>query len=1246
MLRSLLFLVLVCISGAAFAQTAGIVGTLTDEKGEPLVNAQVVALMGGQQKGGGLTDYDGKFDIKPLEPGIYDIKVSYLNIRQTLTNIRVLANTPSTVRERINTITESKEVVVRASRSSIPPLVDARNPNTNSITAERLEKMASTNLNDGVSLSSNAYQSKNGASVQLGGGRAANTQYVVDGMVISGGGNTNLILGSVDAITTYTSGTPAKYGDAAGGVVAITTKGITPKTRVGSRLEHSVDGYNTNLASVNLSGPLFKKTDSNGNKVPVLGYALNGEGRYSKDADPSFNKIYMLNDDKQRELEQRPLAIRQTTGGEAQSSYAADNIRLSDMQTVKARPNAVSYSGKASGKLIYSLNENINITAGGEFFTSRGNNYDQTGVIFNNTNNTVSNSTTGRGYIRFTQRFSNPTEDTSRKGGTISNAFYTVQANYQNTSGSTYDKNHKFNSFNYGYVGKFDQLYVERFNGGGYDPSTGAFGNQRAGYTPVGINFQRSDINPILANYTDEYYRLNTPANRISQITLNDISRGFLRNGDNPTTVYGIWENIGSGNRNWNKSNNQQIDFQVDASFDLKRKRTTHSIEFGLYYQQRNSRAYSLNAASLWEAMRLLENRVVDGSSVDLTTPTFIKNGVRYTAEQVRNGEFTPSPTDTILYERFANLANTTAFDQNLRKKLGVAPNAYVNIDGLDPSTFSLDMFAPDEMTIGGARVVDYYGYDHTGKRVNGQINFNDYFTQRDANGYLTRPIGAFRPNYIAGYLSDYIQTKDFLISLGVRVDRFDANTKVLNDPFSFLETVKAGTVPNRPSNIGSDYVVYVDGNTSKTPTVLGYRNGETWYDVTGTEVQDPTVLRTASNAANLQPQLVKLNDQIIELNNDSLFTADKSFSDYTPQVNVMPRINFSFQLNEGALFYAHYDVMVQRPTAGNLATGADYYYLYNNATSAIGNPDLKPEKTIDYEVGFRQKLTDNSAFTLTGFYKERRNQIQIRQYYQAYPSTYLTYGNRDFSTNKGFSLNYELRRISNSNVSANITYTLAFNEGTGSDPTSNSTLLSSLIQAGYPNQRNLFPLSYDSRHTINTQIDYRYTDKEGPTIAGKHVFENAGAQLTFRARSGEPYTRYAQPRPFVGGGSSLIAGTVNGSRLPWHAMFDLSVDKDFFFKFGKSSKDNMADIRRNGGLSFNVFCYVQNLLNTRDVLNVYGYTGRAGDDGYLTSAQGVNFTAQQVNQQSFTDLYNLRQQDINQLNNPRRIVLGVKINF
>ena len=40
-----------------------------------------------------------------------------------------------------------------------------------------------------------------------------------------------------------------------------------------------------------------------------------------------------------------------------------------------------------------------------------------------------------------------------------------------------------------------------------------------------------------------------------------------------------------------------------------------------------------------------------------------------------------------------------------------------MNVDALDPSQFSLDMFSADELLNNGDSYVSYYGYDHTGKK-------------------------------------------------------------------------------------------------------------------------------------------------------------------------------------------------------------------------------------------------------------------------------------------------------------------------------------------------------------------------------------------------------------------------------------------------------------------------------------------------------------------------------------------------
>ncbi|MCB0697826.1 MAG: TonB-dependent receptor, partial [Chitinophagaceae bacterium] len=313
-----------------------------------------------------------------------------------------------------------------------------------------------------------------------------------------------------------------------------------------------------------------------------------------------------------------------------------------------------------------------------------------------------------------------------------------------------------------------------------------------------------------------------------------------------------------------------------------------------------------------------------------------------------------------------------------------------------------------------------------------------------------------------------------------------------------------------------------------------------------------------------------------------------------------------------------------------------------------INNPNLKPEKLFDYEVGFKQTLTKSSAITISGFYKERKDMIQIRPYLYAWPTTYYTYGNRDFSTTKGMMLKYDLRRTKN--LRMDVAYTLQFANGTGSGTTSSvaSTgnpsapgLLSGFISAGLPNIRTVFPLNIDVRHNIVTNIDYRYGKDQGPVIANTHFLQNAGVNFIFRTRSGEPYTKYTQPRNVA----NTVDGQVNGSRLPWHYMLDMRLDKDFKLQFGKK---NQEVTKASRGVYVNAYVLITNILNRRDIISVDGYTGRTDDDGYLTHPQGIQTTNLQYNQQSYVDLYssNLLGAASTRLNLPRRINLGLNLNF
>jgi len=1267
-LRYLFLLIFIGFSGAAFAQSGAISGTVKDASGEPLIGAIVEVSQGGAPRGGAATDDEGKYTVKPLNPGTdYIVSVKYTGFPEIrLTKVQITADRTTyqnfTMKEADNQL---GDVIVREYKV---PLIKKDEPGTSTtLTGEQFSRMPTRATNDAVSLAGGTYQAKNGAGISIGGARGNGTLYIVDGVQVNGNSFTNFPPGAIDQISVITSGLPAKYGDALGGVVNITTNGPSATTKGNVGFEHSVDGYNHNLAFFDVRGPLLKKkADSLGNKKSFIGYSLNGQYQYDEDNDPNYYPNYYLKSDVLNNLRQNPLQLSESAGGGLGINYSTENVTNADLVASKKRLNAEYMNARGLGKIDMQVAENANVTLGGSFSYTKNRDYSNALSLFAPDAIPTQKAYSGRGFLRFTQKLGSnkpsvPGEEGVKKS-VISNAYYTVQADYQVDYAESQSDKLKKNPFYYNYVGKFDQHYTPIY-ARGVDSSTNPDLSLIKLQTYLGTNgvdFYRSDMNPYLANYTSQIY--NNFGDAFLPSSLQDIQnyRGML-NGDIPQSLYNLYTNVGTGLSGYGYNNAEQFAFNVDASFDLQLGKTRHAIEFGLYYQQRSERSFSFQRAnqsvSIWNTMRLLANQHL--LSLDESEPIFIKGGKQYTKEDVDNGVVIIGPQDTVIYQpRFDRDAYST-FSKNLRYKLGLDTSSsgrdYVNVDGLDPSVFSLDMFSADELLNSGDRFVNYYGYDYTGKRLNGQVNFNDWFTKKDANGNYTREVGAFRPNYTAGYIMDKFELpNNTLFNIGVRIERFDANTKVLRDPYSLYPTYTVGsnTGTNKaintlnggvdPSNMGSDYVIYVADNSSDNPQIVGYRNGDDWYDPYGRPIADPTIISRLYTTAGANPQPYLQRDKTkgrALTMRDAEYDPNTSFTDYKPQVNVMPRLSFTFPIADQSMFYAHYDMIVQRPkTVGEIyATPFDYYYLSQNAGNVIPNPDLKPEKMIDYEAGFQQALNTYSAVTLTAFYKERRDMIQVRPYLYAYPQTYYTYGNRDFSSTKGFILKYDLRRIRH--LQMLLTYTLQFAEGTASTSTGSSGMLQNLIGASLPNLRFTYPLNVDSRHNIVLNLDYRYDKGEGPIIGKTYILENAGANLIFRTRSGEPYTRLLNPI------SNTIIGGPQNSRLPWHYMLDLKIDKQFNVSLGKSvNNDGVAVVKKRLGL--NAFVYIQNVLNTRDVLGVYGYTGSATSNGYLTYPNGIQNAATQNNPQSYIDLYNLSNQNVGFINNPRRINIGLSVNF
>jgi hypothetical protein len=1258
------------LTNAAFAQSnlGGIYGKVLDEKKQGLDFASVTASEGGQIKGGAKTDLNGNYKIKGLAPGRYEVKVTFVGYKESITRDVIvqtdkLTNLDLEMEKRESKSATQKEVVIKDYKRK---LIDPDGSNTNYVSKEVIRNNSSAKIGDLVGLTTGVVQTKAGSqNLNINGGRSDNTLYMIDGMMIRPGRSVNLPQNAINDIELFTNGLSAKYGNATGGIVAINTRGITPVFTGSLQAQHSIEGFNNNNVSLDMAGPILRKKGAKGVGQPVMGFSMNLGFTYDKDPDPSFDKYTRLKPEVLKRIQENPL-VPNPNGIDGNYAKASELVTADDFERIKARENGDNLGFTYQGKLDFQPADNVNVTLGTYALYGKSSDWRFTNSLFAPEANPIREDLNLRGFIRLTQKLGKAlgAEKQDGKKSPITDAFYSLQFTYQRDFINGSNPVHKQNTFNYGYLGQFKQHRSDFYRLA--DAVGGYRGISYVGQSLDSVTFSPGGINPLLENYTKAIFNSGQTIRNLDQI------RGLfgLRNGDSPFGAYDMWTGSAQQIVNYFYQDADQIQLNLDASLDIeqggknkKRKDPiTHNIQFGLGYDQRSSSSYSLSAANLWSIMR--QNTNQHFKNLDLDNPIFVVNGAEYTRADLDAGVVQFSPFDTIRYNQLYVESEQTRIDKELRNKLyGNTSNTnIIDIDNLDPSTFNINMFSADDLFNNGNEQVTYFGYDYLGNKLTRQPSFNDFWTKKDARGDFERPIGAFRPIYMFGYLLDKFSYKDLKFNIGLRIDRYDANQKVLKDPYSLYGVRKAGDIApnsytvvegsegqgNAPavSSFSDDYVVYVDNNQSDKPKVVGYRDGDVWYNPFGEQIADPTVLSGLYNSGlPIEPWLVTRIDSLNGIKGRN-YDPNNSFEDYKPQIALSPRIQFSFPISDNALFYGNYDVVTQTPTGANFVTPDDYYFLYERQQS-INNANLRMERAIKYSLGYQQRITSTAAMIIESFYQERRNQIQLQQFLLAYPQSYSSFGNRDFSSTKGMTVKLDFRRSGPMRML--VAYTLQFAEGTGSNATSQRSLLAT----GQPNLRSVLPLDFDSRHIFNVSFDYRYdNDKnKGPELFGRHPFENAGLNLVFRTNSGTPYTRSSLATPVTGGdfNSIPIVGTLNGSRKPWVTEIGLRVDKSFKLgDYGElHDKENKELVIRKGRPIFlNIYCNVQNLLNTRNLLNVYRYTGVGSDDGFLTSPQGIQFLSAQQFQDSYIDLYNTRLNNPANFNNPRRIALGVLLEF
>jgi len=356
------------------------------------------------------------------------------------------------------------------------------------------------------------------------------------------------------------------------------------------------------------------------------------------------------------------------------------------------------------------------------------------------------------------------------------------------------------------------------------------------------------------------------------------------------------------------------------------------------------------------------------------------------------------------------------------------------------------------------------------------------------------------------------------------------------------------------------------------------------------------------------------------------------------------PRLGFSFPVTDRTVFHLQYGKFVQAPSLDVAYRGVPAAVQQIIGGFFFGNPiayGLEPTRTTQYEIGFTHQFTDFAAFDITGFYKDIKGQVQydVVQTVAGYdPSTYNIYSNGDFATTKGLEFRLTLRRVAR--VQGFVNYTLSDARGTNSFPNSSGGALN--VIGIRPTT--ITPLAYDQTHRGSVNIDYRFAKNDGGPI-----LERLGANVLLTFSSGHRYTKAAitglgQQDASLGG---ILNDTdprqrnplepINSSTTPFVFDIALRVDKTF-------------SIASN--IDLNLYIYVQNLLNTKNVMNVYYATGNAFDDGFLTNPENQSIIRNLGNR--FVDLYrvinlenrqhNTRLNGFDLFGTPRQLRLGLRL--
>ena len=222
----------------------------------------------------------------------------------------------------------------------------------------------------------------------------------------------------------------------------------------------------------------------------------------------------------------------------------------------------------------------------------------------------------------------------------------------------------------------------------------------------------------------------------------------------------------------------------------------------------------------------------------------------------------------------------------------------------------------------------------------------------------------------------------------------------------------------------------------------------------------------------------------------------------------ISPRIGISHPMSENSKIFFNYGHFFRWPSEYDL-----YYMRFRttqgNRMERMGNPDLKPARTIMYEVGYSQNLLNAVELTATGYYKDVTDETFEARWYPLEGRDVRKQVNGIYRDIRGIELKANARytKFLSGYISYNhmISSTGAYGYSRFyQDPTKENTRVSSNISQP------------KARPIIKVNLDFHTPAEWGPRIFDYPLFADMNLGLLYNWRAGETFTWNPDAIPYV----------------------------------------------------------------------------------------------------------------------------------